>query len=1161
MPQLQSITVIGAAYTPPTASTYKQRFQSVQIMPPSSTLSSKPQAFAETRPQSETMKRSPSTGTRTVIDRRRPYSTGDTPALDSPQFMQLAQPTHPPKLNNLVLVHLNPDLTGSPTSNQVLSPPIHTPIPLVEGKIDYCLRDGVQPVIAPPSNSSLSPTGLQPHGPPHALHPLATSCQRLNKGLMPDHKPVGTIPSLSSLETIRASQEYPPMHSIRSSSSAPNLEEHKDHRPPSGVPSLSSVGSLKAMPPPDVCDSPVHKRVVNFGNLPPALLNIPSSNPSTASSPRKEKGEAQDASSSASPQQTPPRRQTPSQIRKTTRVRLNKVKVLGKGSWGTVFVGLNEATRELIAVKEVTFTTNEEVEQSAREIRVMKNLDHPSIVKYLGAERDENTLKIYMEYIVGGSLASLLKTYGVLTELMAQGYCIQVLEGLEYLHSKNIAHRDIKCDNLLVEKNGDVKLADFGQSKDASEILKTVTGTAYFMAPEVIKGEEYTLMADIWSFGCAVIEMLCGRPPFSHYENQWAAMYHITNGDPAAQIPDSCSARAKDFLGCCLQREPQQRWPAARMLRHPFLAQRNESIDAIRQSATALQLGMHPSPFDTPPQSPPQDLSPRSSARGSARAVVVEPVSVAPAKNSPSSPLSGPQPSPPVTPSGSGYRRHMDFQFSDRVGEAKATGRQEVSGSPSRADLEENSKSAGQLRHKSSFKKKGDPTSQSMKQGARAPAPQGECAPAAGPDRTYNDVISKLQEISQGKFEQIPMVPDTKNAHMFSPPDTPNTNAGPEKRRKEKRATRQLDSDGVKGAAPVDKSPVLDVDAPMMFPAPVESQAEEFPTDVISPGRMRPHREVVHAIHDHQNWDDRMNTPPTGDHVPPVIAGRIPEPEGPPPPGRVRAKSTTPNGTVRARVSPAKLRGDLLGEGKDVKPRIDLERQHSAGSNMAELARGDAGPSQERQGAKDPAGENPPLQRETSRKALKKGLNADRGDGVPVQPPPRLRKGSPETDRKKRTRAENRAEGGGPDPPVTSPTDLVTSPTDPPVTSDPPAAGPADPPLSPGDSPRQRLSAGKPHNPCIDSDVCMLPPPSAPSPEASAILEEESPSLMVSPAPTKPNACGEEAGSRPNVSPNASAHLTLGGGSFEDIENLNPMQSFGAESESLPRGAFARISA
>eukprot|EP00667_Euglena_gracilis_P002140 EG_transcript_2140 len=464
-------------------------------------------------------KRSPVTGTRTVLERRRPYTTGDTPASDSPQLLQNMLPSIHPKVNNL---------TPQQSHLEHFAP---SAIPVVEGSIDYDARF---------------------------------------------HQNDNDYPSASCIPSEAPGPGCPPP--VRS------ISPTKPTRAPGPEAQLASHPlPPPSIEPPTVCDSPVHKKQ---GSLPPGFRQPPAVSPLDACSPPKA-AQAEDTSY-CSPQQA--RKHTPSQIHKTTRVRMNNRKVLGKGTWGTVYVGLNEATRELIAVKEVMFTSKEEVEQCAREIRVMKNLDHPNIVKYLGAERDENTLKIYMEFIVGGSLAGLIKNYGALTELMAQGYCIQILEGLVYLHEKNIAHRDIKCDNLLVEKNGDVKLADFGQSKDASEILKTVTGTAYFMAPEVIKGEEYTLMADIWSFGCSVIEMLNGKPPFSHHENQWAAMYHITNSDPALEIPKECSPKARDFLNRCLRLAPKERWPARQLLGHSFLAARRESIDAIRQSATTLQL-------------------------------------------------------------------------------------------------------------------------------------------------------------------------------------------------------------------------------------------------------------------------------------------------------------------------------------------------------------------------------------------------------------------------------------------------------------------------------------------------------------------------------------------------------------------------------------------
>jgi serine/threonine protein kinase len=297
------------------------------------------------------------------------------------------------------------------------------------------------------------------------------------------------------------------------------------------------------------------------------------------------------------PSPSPENRAAPSKVGSNTKIRLSNTKILGKGTWGTVYVGWNEVTRELIAVKEIKFGCREDVEQAAREIRVMKALEHPNVIRYLGADRDGNTLKIYMEYMVGGSLASLIKNFGPLSETMAAGYCVQVLKGLQYLHSLNIAHRDIKCDNLLVEKNGDVKLADFGQSKDASEILKTVTGTAYFMAPEVIKGGTYTLMADIWSFGCAVIEMVTGQPPFSQAEHQWAAMYQISQEDPSTQFPEAVSLTCRAFLGCCMIREPSDRWPASRLLCHAFLEEAHPLGDPHRgRSAYDSEDDRMPSP-------------------------------------------------------------------------------------------------------------------------------------------------------------------------------------------------------------------------------------------------------------------------------------------------------------------------------------------------------------------------------------------------------------------------------------------------------------------------------------------------------------------------------------------------------------------------------------
>ena len=126
----------------------------------------------------------------------------------------------------------------------------------------------------------------------------------------------------------------------------------------------------------------------------------------------------------------------------------------------------------------------------------------------------------------------MLKKYGTFKETLIRIYTKQILEGLEYLHSHNVIHRDIKGGNVLVDSNGICKLADFGSAKkiynsSINEQYKSIIGTPYWMAPEVIKqtghgryGNYKNRKADIWSLGCTIIEMATGKPPWSQYKNQ-----------------------------------------------------------------------------------------------------------------------------------------------------------------------------------------------------------------------------------------------------------------------------------------------------------------------------------------------------------------------------------------------------------------------------------------------------------------------------------------------------------------------------------------------------------------------------------------------------------------------------------------------------------------
>ncbi|KAF3857065.1 hypothetical protein F7725_008924 [Dissostichus mawsoni] len=189
---------------------------------------------------------------------------------------------------------------------------------------------------------------------------------------------------------------------------------------------------------------------------------------------------------------------------------------------------------------------------TGRELAVKQNLCHERIVQYYGCLRDtmERTLSIFMEYMPGGSIKDQLKSYGALTENVTRRYTRQILEGVSYLHSNMIVHRDIKGANILRDSVGNVKLGDFGASRRLQTIclsgtgIMSVTGTPYWMSPEVISGEGYGRKADIWSVGCTVVEMLTQRPPWAEFEAM-AAIFKIATQPTNPILPPTCRTTAE----------------------------------------------------------------------------------------------------------------------------------------------------------------------------------------------------------------------------------------------------------------------------------------------------------------------------------------------------------------------------------------------------------------------------------------------------------------------------------------------------------------------------------------------------------------------------------------------------------------------------------------
>jgi serine/threonine protein kinase len=244
---------------------------------------------------------------------------------------------------------------------------------------------------------------------------------------------------------------------------------------------------------------------------------------------------------------------------------------LGKGAFGSVYKALNWGTGGTVAIKQVGLShlPKTELKNMMQEIDLLKNLHHPNIVKYHGFVTSTDNLYIILEYCEGGSLQSMCKTFGKFPETLVALYLSQVLQGLLYLHEQGVIHRDIKGANILVMRDGLVKLADFGVATKGNVGESSVVGTPYWMAPEVIQLSGATTASDIWSLGCTAIELLDGKPPYSNF-NPMPALFRIVNDDHPP-LPEGASPVVRDFLMQCFQKDPNLRVSAKKLLKHPWI--------------------------------------------------------------------------------------------------------------------------------------------------------------------------------------------------------------------------------------------------------------------------------------------------------------------------------------------------------------------------------------------------------------------------------------------------------------------------------------------------------------------------------------------------------------------------------------------------------------
>lgn len=279
---------------------------------------------------------------------------------------------------------------------------------------------------------------------------------------------------------------------------------------------------------------------------------------------------------------------------------LEVLNALGEGSFGAVYKANHRPTGAIVAVKVIpnAGSNPSEDEKIKGEIDILSRCDSPYIVGYFECFIKPPTNKpgemwIVMEYCEGGSMADLIEASAgqMIPEDCVRAVCASIVLGLEYLHGvANVCHRDIKCGNVLLTNDGHVKLADFGVSAELTNTLnkrKTVVGSPYWMAPEVIRESHYDGRADVWSLGITAIEMAEGAPPHSNLHPLRAIFVIPTKPAPTLADPDNWSPEMLDFVRCCCQKDPNQRHDSALLSAHPFVKQEVLALRAMHQGAVS----------------------------------------------------------------------------------------------------------------------------------------------------------------------------------------------------------------------------------------------------------------------------------------------------------------------------------------------------------------------------------------------------------------------------------------------------------------------------------------------------------------------------------------------------------------------------------------------
>lgn len=294
-----------------------------------------------------------------------------------------------------------------------------------------------------------------------------------------------------------------------------------------------------------------------------------------------------------------------------------ELKVIGRGQYGKAHLVRAEIDDQYYIAKTIDLTclSSKEQETAYQEVALLRSLDHPNIVSYRDNFFMGDTLVIIMQYCEGGDLATYIKDMRKqrqrIDEQQIMHYFVQILQALQYIHSKRILHRDLKTSNLFLMKSKFVvKLGDFGISRvleGSIEAAITVVGTPYYMSPEVCENKPYTFKSDVWSLGCCLYEMCMLKHAFSA-DNLLGLVYKIVS-DKYEPIPEQYTAQLNTLIQRMLEKKDKPRPSVKELIDDPYV---QSFLDEYLQSRQSAARSSRPSPASGSPVSPPAVSSPAS---------------------------------------------------------------------------------------------------------------------------------------------------------------------------------------------------------------------------------------------------------------------------------------------------------------------------------------------------------------------------------------------------------------------------------------------------------------------------------------------------------------------------------------------------------------------